>query len=290
MIEYWVGVDGGGTHTRARIRNRAGKLLGEGRAAGSNLELGIPLAHRHVLAAIEQARTAAGLGKEAEQQMGVGLALASAELADCYQALLAMPFPFASVKLTSDAFGACLGAFGGREGAILIAGTGSAGLIYQDGRLRTCSGRGFPISDLGSGAWLGLRALQQALLCHDGILPPSLLAVRLLDHFKRDQTEVVRWASQAIPADYGRFAPWVFDAASDGDELACQLLDETCAQLQTLLEGMLQLGARQIALLGGVGTRLAPRLAHLNLALPAADALEGAILFAQSEEFPCLHS
>ncbi|PTS75939.1 N-acetylglucosamine kinase, partial [Aeromonas sp. HMWF036] len=42
MIEYWVGVDGGGTHTRARIRDRAGKLLGEGRAAGSNLELGIP--------------------------------------------------------------------------------------------------------------------------------------------------------------------------------------------------------------------------------------------------------
>ena len=30
MIEFWVGVDGGGTHTRARIRNNAGKLLGEG--------------------------------------------------------------------------------------------------------------------------------------------------------------------------------------------------------------------------------------------------------------------
>lgn len=219
----------------------------------------------------------------------MGLALASAELADCYQALLAMPFPFASVKLTSDAFGACLGAFAGKEGAILIAGTGSAGLIYRDGRLRTCSGRGFPISDLGSGAWLGLRAIQQALLCHDGILPPSTLAIRLLDHFKRDQAEVVHWAARAIPADYGRFAPWVFDAAGDGDELACQLLDETCAQLQILLEGMARLGAKEIALLGGVGQRLAPRLTHLNLVPPKADALEGAILFAQSEEFPCLH-
>ena len=60
MIEFWVGVDGGGTHTRARIRNNAGKLLGEGRAAGSNLELGIALAHGHVLAAIDQARIDAG--------------------------------------------------------------------------------------------------------------------------------------------------------------------------------------------------------------------------------------
>ncbi|MGL4507748.1 MAG: BadF/BadG/BcrA/BcrD ATPase family protein, partial [Aeromonas sobria] len=224
MIEYWVGVDGGGTHTRARIRDRAGKLLGEGRAAGSNLELGIAHAHANVLAAIASARITAGLGIESEQQMGVGLALASAELADCYHAMLEMPFPFASVRLTSDAFGACLGAFGGREGAILIAGTGSVGLVYQEGQIRTCSGRGFPISDIGSGAWLGLRAIQQSLLCHDGILPPSTLAVRLLDRFKRDQAEVVRWAARAIPADYGHFAPWVFDAASDGDELANQLL------------------------------------------------------------------
>ncbi len=196
MIEFWVGVDGGGTHTRARIRNNAGKLLGEGRAAGSNLELGIALAHGHVLAAIDQARIDAGLPRESEQRMGVGLALASAELADCYHAMLTMPFPFARVKLTSDAFGACLGAFDGQEGAILIAGTGSAGLIYREGRLRTCSGRGFPVSDLGSGAWLGLRAIQQSLLCHDGILPPSTLAVRLMDHFKRDQAEVVRWAAR----------------------------------------------------------------------------------------------
>ncbi|MEL3923155.1 BadF/BadG/BcrA/BcrD ATPase family protein [Aeromonas enteropelogenes] len=289
MIEYWVGVDGGGTHTRARIRNRAGKLLGEGRAAGSNLELGILHAHANVLAAIASARQAAGLGPECEQQMGVGLALASAELADCYHAMLAMPFPFASVKLTSDAFGACLGAFGGQEGAILIAGTGSAGLIYQGRQIRTCSGRGFPISDLGSGAWLGLRALQQSLLCHDGILPPSTLAVRLMDHFKRDQAQVVRWAARAIPAEYGQFAPWVFDAASDGDELACQLLDETCTQLAQLLDGMQQLGAHRIALLGGIGMRLAPRLARFNLATPKADALDGAILFAQSEEYPCLH-
>ncbi|WP_421183448.1 BadF/BadG/BcrA/BcrD ATPase family protein [Aeromonas enteropelogenes] len=289
MIEYWVGVDGGGTHTRARIRNRAGKLLGEGRAAGSNLELGILHAHANVLAAIASARQTAGLGPECEQQMGVGLALASAELADCYHAMLAMPFPFANVKLTSDAFGACLGAFGGQEGAILIAGTGSAGLIYQGRQIRTCSGRGFPISDLGSGAWLGLRALQQSLLCHDGILPPSTLAVRLMDHFKRDQAQVVRWAARAIPAEYGHFAPWVFDAASDGDELACQLLDETCTQLAQLLDGMQQLGAHRIALLGGIGMRLAPRLARFNLAAPKADALDGAILFAQSEEYPCLH-
>jgi glucosamine kinase len=288
-IAYWVGVDGGGTHTRARIRNQKGELLGEGRAPGSNLELGIDLAQRHVLGAVQGAMTAARLPDSALARMSAGLALASAELESCYRDFLAQPLPFAETRLTSDAFGACLGAFGGDEGAILIAGTGSVGLIFQGGRIRTCSGRGFPISDLGSGAWLGLRAIQQSLLCHDGILAPSLLAVRLLDHFGRDQAALVRWAAQAIPADYGRFAPWVFEAAKDEDPLAQALLAETRDQLETLIGGMLAQGANQVALLGGIGERLRPRLGHLPLVTPQADALEGAILFAKRKELPCLH-
>ena len=137
-----------------------------------------------------------------------------------------------------------------------------------------------------------------------------------MDHFKRDQAEVVRWAARAIPADYGRFAPWVFDAASDGDDLATALLDETCAQLGMLLEGMTQLGADRIALLGGIGTRLAPvwatsiwsppsatrwrghpvcqdggaaMSASLSLAGPTTPAGQAPVSFTPSEEFPCPH-
>ena len=58
---------------------------------------------------------------------------------------------------------------------------------------------------------------------------------------------------------------------------------------QLALDGMTMLGASQITLLGGIGSRLDPRLGQLNLIPPQADALDGAILFAQSEDFPCLH-
>ncbi|CAJ1795773.1 BadF/BadG/BcrA/BcrD ATPase family protein [Aeromonas veronii] len=289
MIEFWVGVDGGGTHTRARIRDRAGKLLGEGRAAGSNLELGIPHAHANVLAAIASARLAAGIAIESEQQMGVGLALASAELADCYHALLEMPFPFASVRLTSDAFGACLGAFGGREGAILIAGTGSVGLVYQEGQIRTCSGRGFPISDIGSGAWLGLRAIQQSLLCHDGILPPSTLAIRLMDRFKRDQAEVVRWAARAIPADYGHFAPLGIRCRQRWRRARQSAAGRNLRTAADPAGGNDPAGCQTDRPAGGDWhpPRSPSRPAQPDP--PQADALDGAILFAQSEDFPCLH-
>lgn len=292
MGDLYVGVDGGGSHTRARLRDACGRRLGEGRASGSNLELGIPVARAAVQAAIDGALREAGLGPQDYRRLHAGLALASAELPECYHAFLAEPLPFAEVRLTSDAFGACLGAFGGKEGAILIAGTGSAGLLYQGGRVRTCSGRGFPISDLGSGAWLGLRALQSALLSHDGILPPSVLATRLLHHFGGDQSRVVAWASHAIPADYGRFAPWVLEAAQDGDELAIALRGEAIAALSTLIGGLIQMGAPHIALLGGLGQALAGALAThypAHLVEPAADAMEGVLLFIQRKELPCLH-
>ena len=62
---------------------------------------------------------------------------------------------------------ACLGAHGGRDGGIVIAGTGSVGLAMVNGREFRIGGYGFPISDEGSGAEIGLHAIRLALRAHD---------------------------------------------------------------------------------------------------------------------------
>ena len=54
-IHYAIGVDGGGTSTRARVLHRSGVLVGEGRAGASGLMQGIPQAWRHVTQAIANA-------------------------------------------------------------------------------------------------------------------------------------------------------------------------------------------------------------------------------------------
>ena len=71
--------------------------------------------------------------------------------------------PFASVRFISDGLAACLGAHGGADGAIVVAGTGSIGVGLIGGRELRFGGYGFPISDEGSGADIGLQAIRLAL-------------------------------------------------------------------------------------------------------------------------------
>jgi glucosamine kinase len=75
------------------------------------------------------------------------------------------------VRFVDDAVIACIGAHGGRDGGIVIIGTGSAGLALVEGRVVKVGGYGFPISDEASGADLGLQALRMALRAHDGRTP-----------------------------------------------------------------------------------------------------------------------
>src|SRR3546814_4616242 len=56
----------------------------------------------------------------------------------------------------------------GGDGAILILGTGSVGLIKRGEDSLSIGGYGFPISDEGSGAALGLSAIRHALRTLDG--------------------------------------------------------------------------------------------------------------------------
>ena len=77
------------------------------------------------------------------------------------------PHPFRSVVYANDATIACIGAHGGTDGGIVIVGTGSVGFAVVEGREIRVGGYGFPISDEGSGADLGLHAIRLALRAYD---------------------------------------------------------------------------------------------------------------------------
>ena len=70
------------------------------------------------------------------------------------------PHPFRSVVYAHDATIACIGAHGAKDGGIVIVGTGSVGFAVVGEREIRVGGYGFPISDEGSGADLGLHAIR----------------------------------------------------------------------------------------------------------------------------------
>ena len=111
-IRYYVGVDGGGTSCRARITDINGHILGEAKTGSANILLGADIAMASIIDAIATAATIAGLNEESYSAMSVGLALAGAEQQSAWYEFMAQPHPFGAVTLNTDAYGACLGAWG----------------------------------------------------------------------------------------------------------------------------------------------------------------------------------
>ncbi|MGB7694318.1 MAG: BadF/BadG/BcrA/BcrD ATPase family protein, partial [Pseudolabrys sp.] len=151
----FVGVDGGGTGCRARIEDAERSLLGSGIAGPAALRVGVDRAFAEVEKACCAAAEDAGLGAGALSSMHAAVGLAGVGRKGLLEQLERHPHPFRSVTYIHDATIACIGAHGGRDGGIVIVGTGSVGFAVIGGREFRIGGYGFPISDEGSGADLG---------------------------------------------------------------------------------------------------------------------------------------
>ena len=280
--DLFLGIDGGATQSRARIRDAAGRLLGEGQSGPANSRLGIAETIGAVLAAAGAAARAAGLADLGRLHAGLGLAGVTGERERAL--ILAEPLPFASTAVDSDAYAAWLGACGGKDGAILIVGTGSCGLAVVGGRRINVGGWGDIISDEGSGNAIGREALRRAVWALEGLIPPSALAETILARFGRDPEKVIAWAASARKGDFARFAPLVFERAAARDSLGMALAADAARDIARMAERLLEVGAPSVCLIGGLAASIAPWLPpplRDRLAPPLADAVDGAILMAR---------
>lgn len=284
---YYVGIDGGGTSCRARIRDTEGQFIGEAKSGSANILLGTDIAMASIVAAIRDAALQGGLTESDFPKMHVGLALAGAEQRSAWLNFMTIDHPFASITLNTDAYGACVGAHNGQDGAIMIGGTGSCGILLKDGEQHVVGGREFPISDQGGGAVMGLRLIQQVLLAEDGIRSKTSLCQHVMNHFDNDVDNIVEWSKTAIPKDYGQFSPVIFQLANEGDELAIEMLKQTAADIEMFINALHRKGANQVCLMGSIAERILPWLSPVVqqwIVLPQFDAIEGALMFAGKPE------
>jgi glucosamine kinase len=281
--DLFIGVDGGGSHCRARLRDASGTILGEGAAGAANARLH-QAAFTEAMTACLQALKVAGLGEGEFDRVHAGLGLAGTQQDEDLQAVYSWPHPFASMVADTDAYASWLGAFGGRDGAILILGTGTAGLAVVDGQRTNVGGWGADIADDGSGMAIGRTALRRSLWALEGMSPMTPLAEDILSVFAHDPQKMVIWAGTATPGDLGSFAPRVFTHAEGRDPLAVQILLEAAGDAARIINRLLDIGAPAIAMIGGIFPHLLPWLPPVlvpYLVEPEADAADGAILMAQ---------
>jgi glucosamine kinase len=284
-MELYLGIDAGGTHTRARLATSDGAILGVGEAGAANTRIGLAKALRQIRSAYWDAIGAAGLGRAEIRRTYAGLGIAGLNRRGALAGLQAHAFPFRSIAFASDASIANLGAHAGEDGAICIVGTGSIGFARVNGEAFSVGGYGFPISDEGSGADLGLRAIRRSLWAKDGRTPHSALTAAVMDHFNGSAGEIVYWMDRATPTDYGAFARLVMDHAAEGDPVAEPIVQEAAVRIDRLIRVLLERGAPACCLMGGLAERMRPWLAagvRERLREPLGDALDGALLLART--------
>jgi glucosamine kinase len=280
----FLGVDGGGTGCRARVEDGDGTVLGSGIAGPATTRLGIEQAMASVETACRAALEEAGIAFEEAGHVHCGIGLAGMGRKGAREALEARAHPFASIAFATDGLVACIGAHSGADGGIVIVGTGSFGLARVDGREVRVGGYGFPISDEGSGADLGLQSIRLALRALDGRIDRTPLLTSVLARFKDDPFEAVAWMDRATATDYATFAPLVMRHADDGDPVGRRIVQGAAEQIDGLVRALVERGAPRIALIGGLSSAIEPWLApdvRRRLKPLDGDAVSGAIRLAR---------
>jgi glucosamine kinase len=279
-----IGVDGGGTGCRARLEDFEGHVLGTGTGGPAAVRFGIDRSmaavHQACLAALAEAK----LPPEALATMDAAVGLAGLGRKNITERLVEHPHPFRSVQFVEDATIACIGAHGGRDGGVVIIGTGSIGLALVEGRMVRIGGYGFPISDEGSGADLGLQAIRLALRAHDGRIVPTDLTRQVMARFGDDPLDVCDWMDRATATDYATLAPLVIQCANHGDPVGLSIVQRAADLIGGIVQRLVEKGAPCVALSGGLAPSFEPWLASnvRSLLSPLqGDALAGALTLAR---------
>lgn len=272
-----LGVDGGGTRTRAVLVDTLGRLIGHGSASGSNIHDRSAEATAHALrCAVTAAQTASAAnasGQDATLPRAACLALAGvvtpADRSRARDAAVRSDVLDARAPLLieNDGAAAVMGAHMGAPGVVLIAGTGSACYARDaSGVVHRIGGWGWLLGDEGSGAWLGREALTAITHAADGRGPSTDLTSALLAQLRCRAVDELLYRVHVEGLDRAGFAalaPTVFAIASSGDQVAEALLARAVDALAVTAETALRtiaIASAPIAMVGGVATN--PRIAR----------------------------
>lgn len=263
-MEVHLGIDAGGTRTRAALVDAQGTVLGVGsdecslpRAVG--VERGGSSLGRAVEAAWHDANCAPSpLSGVGAGFAGAGDEAARAEIHAFLTSALTLA-PGADVRVEHDLSVAYRGAFGEGAGVVIVAGTGSAAFaVDRAGNEVRAGGFGPYADDAGSGFDLGRSALSAALRALDG----RVQRTRLVDVCRRglsvaNESELVAVLRRGVlmRSSVAALAPGILGLAREGDVVARQLVERAASELTLAATTVAKRAARsapRVACVGGL--------------------------------------
>jgi glucosamine kinase len=225
-----LGIDGGGTRTRASIV--AGEQVLAHAEGGSikRLRVGAEVAETNLRALLKEVYAQAGV---------TGLRAASAGVASANMPgvtewidVVFNDFHIERSEVVGDEVIALDAAFKGGPGILQIAGTGSNTIgRAADGSRECAGGWSSRLGDEGSGYWIGVNSVRRALRAHDREQPTQVLQVVGEIWGTPSIEDLVNLGDSTPGPDFAALAPAIYKLAEAGDPVAVDVLKQAAADL-----------------------------------------------------------
>ena len=227
-----LGIDGGGTNTRAVIA-RDGVVLARVKGGSiKRLRVGPELAEANLRGLLKDVLIAAGVTRVEAVSAGV----ASASLPGIREWITAVfrDFGIENSEVVGDEVIALDGAFQGGAGILQIAGTGSNCIgRTAAGERESAGGYSSTLGDEGSGYWIGLHGVREALHAHDRGEACVILERVGAIWGTAALEELVNRGNEVPGPDFSALAPVISQAAEEGDATATRVLLQAAEDLAT---------------------------------------------------------
>jgi N-acetylglucosamine kinase-like BadF-type ATPase len=231
-----LGIDGGGTRTRASIvavnEGVAGEqVLGYGESGSiKRLRVGAEAAEANLRELLNDVYGQAGVSAVAAASCGV----ASCSLPGTVEWITAVLQEFGAqqCEVVGDEVIALDAAFQGGPGILQIAGTGSNTIgRAPDGSRESAGGYSSRLGDEGSGYWIGLHSVRRALNAYDREVPTRILE-KVGEIWGTPSLEDLVSLGDGTPGpDFAALAPAINELAEEGDPVALGVLKQAAADL-----------------------------------------------------------
>jgi glucosamine kinase len=225
-----LGIDGGGTRTRASIVDGERVLAFGENGSIKRLRVGAEVAEANLRALLKDVFAQAGLRGVKAASAGV----ASSSMPGVKEWITAVfdDFGVERSEVVGDEVIALDGAFKGGPGILQIAGTGSNCIgRAPDGGRESAGGWSSRLGDEGSGYWIGLHAVRRALHALDREDPTRILEVVGGIWGTKSIDELVNLGDSTPGPDFAALAPAISKLAEEGDAVALGVLKQAAADL-----------------------------------------------------------
>ncbi len=264
-MKYLIGMDGGGTKTKCVLTDINLNPIYETTGGASNfLVIGTETVSETILNLVNECASSQNISINDIESIVLGTTGGGrrndAELLEkkIFEDAKRKSIPINKFRVDSDARIALEGAFSGKAGSILIAGTGSIMFGKDDkGEIHRVGGFGRYIGDEGSGYRIGRKGLNAVARFMDGRAKSTKIADLLDQEFSISTSEQLITEVYRNNFNIASVAPLVFEAAESGDKIAQRILEDEADELLlhiTAMKTKLNVEILKVSLIGSILT------------------------------------